>query len=582
MFSILVIDDEPTGFDVIETFLSDDSGEVLPAISLESQDFQLHYVADGASAIAALDTVRPDLILLDVLMPNMDGVGVCRHIKSIPQWAAVPIIIVTVLTSKTDLARCLEAGADDFISKPVDRLELRARVRSMLRIRQQYQQLEGFNTRLENTVQERTAQLTAMVFEDALTQLPSRAYLLQQLNEKQQSENSNLTLVYLDCNQFQLINGSFGYTVGNQLLVAIANRLKEYSHPDNILARMNGDEFCFLISQVAGLSSLDQFIQEIFRSFETPFLVENCEIYVAVYIGVAQVHGQEPDKLLQDAETAMYQAKLSGRGAYQIFDQEMHLKMLERLTLESDLQLALKRQDFTIYYQPIIDFKTLKPAGFEALVRWQHAERGLVPPDVFIPSMETTGLIVPLGLMILEQACHQLHRWHEQGWSKLTMSINLSVRQFSSATLLDDIDRILKKTGVNPTAINLEITESAVMGNAEEAITLIQMLKSRGIRVSIDDFGTGYSSLEYLHRFAVDYLKIDRLFISQMQVDTRQAYVVDTIVALSKQLNLHTVAEGIETQQQLEYLQGLGCDLGQGYFFERPLPADEIEQVYLN
>jgi diguanylate cyclase (GGDEF)-like protein len=569
--SVLIIDDEPDNFDVIEAFLSD-------------QGYQLHYAAGGQEAIAALETFAPDLILLDVMMPGMDGMEVCQRIKAIPKWEAVPIIVITALTSKKDLAQCISAGADDFMSKPINRLELNARVRSMLRIRQQYQQIAAFSTQLEAQVQQRTAQLEAMVLQDAMTQLPSHAFLLQKLSETFESGQSSFALVYLDCDQFKLVNGAFGHAVGNQLLIAIAQRLQQHLLPGDILARIGGDEFCFLLHQIKDTPTLERSIQSILQSFNNAFLVENCEIFMSASLGVALVKDEkrQPEELLQDADTAMYQAKLRGKGSYQIFDRQMHLSMLSRLTLENDLQRALTQQEFMLHYQPIIDLQTKTLSGFEALVRWQHPVRGMVSPAEFIPSMETTGLIVPVGMLILKQACQQLQIWRQQGWTELSMSVNLSVRQFSSPTLLSDIDRVLAETGIDPAYLKLEITESAIMDNAEMAIALTQALQSRHIQISIDDFGTGYSSLGYLHRFPVNNLKIDRSFVNQIQLESRDYHVVDTIITLSKQLGLLVIAEGVETAQQLEALKQLGCEFGQGYLFSRPLAANEIERIYFS
>ena len=571
MSSILVVDDEPDNFDVIETLLS-------------AQNYQLHYAASGQSAIASLDTFEPDLILLDVMMPGMDGIEVCQRIKAMPQWESVPIIVVTALTTKKDLAQCLTAGADDFISKPVNSLELTARVRSMLRIRQQYQQLATFNARLEATVQQRTAELQTMIFEDGLTALPSRTFLVQKLAELLQSGESSFAVVCLDCDQFKLVNGSFGHAIGDQLLIAIAERLRQHLRPGDVLARMGEDEFCFLLHQIEDAVALEPFIQTILRSFNAPFSVVNCEIFMTACMGISlsnHAAGQS-EELLQDADTAMYQAKLRGKGSYQIFDRQMHLAMFNRLMLENDLQRSLEQQEFVLYYQPIVHLQTQKLAGFEALLRWQHPERGMVSPGEFIPCMETTGLIVPVGMLVFKQACQQLRSWQQQGWTEITMSVNLSVRQFACPTLLADIDRVLSETAINPGYLKLEITESAIMDNAEMAIALTKELRSRQIQISIDDFGTGYCSLGYLHHFPVDTLKIDRCFVNQIQGGNRNYQVVNTIIALSNQLELAVIAEGIETTQQLEWLQQLGCQFGQGYLFSKPLPAAEIESIYLS
>ncbi|NJN22739.1 MAG: EAL domain-containing protein [Leptolyngbya sp. RL_3_1] len=299
----------------------------------------------------------------------------------------------------------------------------------------------------------------------------------------------------------------------------------------------------------------------------------------SIGIALASSTAQSPEALLQDADTAMYQAKGRGKGSYQVFDRQMHVAMLNRLTLENDLQRALENQEFVLHYQPIMQLDTRQLVGFEALVRWRHPERGLVFPDDFIPYMETTGLIVPVGMMIFKQACQQLFRWQQSGWENLTLNVNLSARQFADPTLLAEIDQILLDTGVNAAGLKVEITESALMDNVEMEIALMTALRSRQIQISIDDFGTGYSSLSYLHRFPIDSLKIDRSFVSQLDAPDPSP-VVAAIVALASELGLSLVAEGIETPQQLTKLRQLGCRFGQGFLFDKPLTADEIEQTY--
>ncbi|WP_017299445.1 putative bifunctional diguanylate cyclase/phosphodiesterase [Nodosilinea nodulosa] len=581
-FSILVVDDEASNFEVIETLLSIPSSGAASRLT-DTHPHQLHYAASGAEAIASLDLFQPDIILLDVMMPGINGLEVCQRIKAMPQWQAVPIIMVTSLASQNTLAQCFAAGADDFIGKPLGSLELMARVRSMLRIRRQHQELMLFNNHLEKTVQERTQQLQTIISQDALTQLSSRAGVLQRLAEMLHVRHFSFAVIYLDCDQFKLVNSSFGYTVGNQLLLAIAERLKQLLCPGDMLARVGEDEFCFLLHHVEDEAALKPIIQSILQSFTTSFKVNDCEIFMTACIGIALGNSayQHPEEPLQDADTAMYKAKLRGKNVYQLFDRQMSVAMLNRLTLETELQRALEQQEFIAYYQPIIDLQTETICGFEALVRWQHSSRGLVPPGAFIPCMEETGLIVPVGIVMLRQAAQQLLDWHHRGWPHLIMSVNLSVRQFASPTLLADIDRVLAETGVSPASLKLEITESALLDNPERAIEIMDQLRSRQIRISVDDFGTGYSSLSCLHRFPLNDLKIDRSFVNQMSESSRNFKIVSTIVSLSNQLELTVVAEGIETRQQLDQLRQLGCELGQGYLFYKPLSACDIEASIL-
>jgi diguanylate cyclase (GGDEF)-like protein len=520
---------------------------------------------------------------MDVMMPGIDGLALCQQIKVIPQWQSVPIIMVTALTSKQTLARCLEAGADDFVGKPVNRLELTARVRSMLRIRQQYQQLNGFKAELEAKVAQRTAELQRLLYQDPLTQLPSRMSLLEQIGERLDTPQPDFALAYLDCDQFKLVNGAFGYTVGNQLLQAIAHRLKQHLAPTDTLARVGEDEFCFLLSPRPADRDLQTWIDGVLQSFHEPFQTSHCEVFMTACLGIAlgTVATANPEALLQAADTAMYRAKRQGKGCYQLFDPQLHEATLHRITLENDLQRALSQGELVVYYQPIVNLTTQQITGLEALVRWYHPERGIVPPGEFIPCLEETGLVVRAGLIVLHQACEQLKQWHQQGWNTLTVSVNLSVRQFASPTLLADIDQVLAETGVNPAYLKLEITESAIMENAEAATALMDALRERHIQISIDDFGTGYSSLGYLHRFPIDVLKIDRSFVCDMRQEGRNYQVVETIITLSNQLGLAVVAEGIETPEQLASLHKLGCEFGQGFLFAKPAPAETVTAAML-
>ena len=569
--SILIVDDEPDNFDVIEAFLG-------------HLDYQLHYVESGEKALAMLPMLKPDLILLDVMMPGMDGLALCQRIKAMAQWQSVPIIMVTALASKETLAQCLEAGADDFVGKPVNRLELTARVRSMLRIRQQYQQLNGFNTQLEAKVVQRTAELQTMLYQDGLTQLPSRISLLEQIGALVDHQQTHFALAYLDCDQFKLVNGAFGYTVGNQLLQSIADRLQQHLRPSDLLSRVGEDEFCFLLTPLPPSFSLETWIDDVLQSFHAPFHTSHCEVFMTACLGLALGDGAttDPEALLQAADTAMYRAKRQGKGCYQWFDSQLHEATLRRLTLENDLQHALSHGELVVYYQPIVSLASQRVAGMEALVRWHHPDRGIVSPGEFIPCLEETGLVVRAGLIVLRQACDQLKTWHQQGWTDLTVAVNLSVRQFASPTLLADIDQVLAETGVNPAYLKLEITESAIMESAEAATVLMEKLRERQIQISIDDFGTGYSSLGYLHRFPIDVLKIDRSFVRDMQQEGRNYQVVETIITLSNQLGLAVVAEGIETPAQLDWLRQLGCKFGQGFLFAKPAPAATITATVLD
>ncbi|NJM27527.1 MAG: EAL domain-containing protein, partial [Pseudanabaena sp. RU_4_16] len=453
-------------------------------------------------------------------------------IKTNPNWQHIPVIMVTALNTKEDLAECLEAGADDFIGKPVNGIELRSRIRSMLRLEKQYkdiqslnQQLQGanqeltkLNSMLEERVQQRTAQLERMLLYDNLTQLPSRMFLLREIEKAlQRSHNEpdyQFALLYLDCDRFDLINGSLGYEVGDKLLIAISDRLSSYSWPGSQLARMGEDKFCYFLQSINYQDQVIQIAQQILQAFSTHFTIEGCDLFLTASIGIVlgSSYYQNSSDPLQDASTAASKAKSQGQGSLQVFDRAMHRAAVERLQLENDLHRAVEQQEFLLHYQPIINLTTGRISGFEALIRWQHSSKGVVFPAKFISCVEETGLIVPIGLLVLRQACKQLQTWQQMGGKDLMISVNLSVRQFSHPFLLDEIDRVLIETEISPQQLRLEITESAVMDNAQTAIAIAKQLQLRQIHLSIDDFGTGYSSLSYLHHFPVQSFKNRPLF----------------------------------------------------------------------
>jgi diguanylate cyclase len=587
--SILVVDDEPTNFDAIE-------------ILLVQANYHLIYVDNGYEALSYLAEHQPDAVLLDVMMPGLDGIDVCRQIKANPNLQHIPVIMITALNTKEDLAECLESGADDFISKPVNGIELRSRIRSMLRLEKQYKDIQSLyqqlqranhelaelNGILEERVQQRTEQLERMLLHDHLTQLPSRIFLLRRIEQAlQRSRNEpdyQFALLYLDCDRFDLINGSLGYEVGDKLLIAISDRLSKYSWPGSQLARLGEDEFCYFLDAINHLDQVNQIARQILQAFSTHFTIEGCDLFITARIGVAlgSSYYQNSSDPLQDANTAACKAKSLGQGGLQVFDRAMHSAAVQRLQLENDLHRALEQQEFLLHYQPIINLTTGKISGFEALIRWQHPSKGMISPAEFISCVEETGLIVPIGLLVLRQACEQLQIWQQLGAEDLIMSVNLSVRQFAHPLLLDELDRVLIETGVSPQQLKLEITESAIMDNAQTAIAIAQQLQLRQIHLSIDDFGTGYSSLSYLHHFPVQSLKIDRTFIQSIGVDQKITEIVQAVLNLGHALDMTVVAEGVETADQLACLNRLGCDYGQGYFFAKPLNSQQATDLIFN
>ena len=430
-------------------------------------------------------------------------------------------------------------------------------------------------------------QLLHDAFHDALTGLPNRALFMDHvkmaIQRSRRSGDRLFAALFLDLDRFKIINDSLGHMVGDQLLVGIAHRLEACLRPGDTVARLGGDEFTILLEDLASTDDAIEVARRVQEAVTQPFNIGGHEVFTTASIGIALSNTgyERAEDLLRDADTAMYRAKMEGKKRHVVFDKAMHDRAMELLQTETDLRRALTRQEFFLNYQPIVDLETGRVASFEALVRWRHPERGLVGPSDFIPVAEETGLIVPLGLWVLNEACQQMREWQRLGLAdeSVTMSVNLSSRQFSQADLIERISSALRESGLKAGNLKLEITESMVMENIDTAIDMLMQLRGLGVGLSIDDFGTGYSSLSYLHRFPIDTLKIDRSFVTQMTDNSENAEIVRTIVTLARSLDMAVVAEGVETADQLRQLGDLGCDYGQGYLFSRPVGAGQAAEL---
>jgi diguanylate cyclase (GGDEF)-like protein/PAS domain S-box-containing protein len=424
-------------------------------------------------------------------------------------------------------------------------------------------------------------------FHDALTNLPNRTLFIDHLKmamaRSERRKGYRYAVLFLDFDRFKVVNDSLGHLVGDKLLVAIARRLESCLRPADTIARLGGDEFTILLEDLKGSGEAIAFAERLQKSLAFPFKIDEHEIFISLSTGIALSNSeyQKPEEILRDADTAMYHAKSSGKARYAVFDREMHTRAMKRLQLETDLRHAVEREEFFVVYQPIVSLETAQLVGFEALVRWQHPERGLISPAEFIPLAEETGHILPIGQWVLERACWQMREWQRQATQKLplALSVNLSGKQLAQENITELVKQILRRSGVDPRQIKLEITESVVMESIETATETLNQLRALGIQLSIDDFGTGYSSLSYLHRLPVDALKIDRSFVIQMTKNNENAEIVRTIVSLAKTLGMSVIAEGVETLEQLDHLQKLECANGQGYLFAKPLNVEEAHAL---
>lgn len=425
------------------------------------------------------------------------------------------------------------------------------------------------------------SQLVHHAFHDALTGLPNRALLINRLEHTlaraKRRQNGAFAVLFLDLDRFKVVNDSLGHLVGDRLLVEFAQRIQKCLRVGDTVARLGGDEFAILLEDLQCITDATHIAECIQHALQPSFNLGGHEVFTTTSIGIAlsTTAYQKPDELLRDADTAMYRAKLLGKARYVVFNQTMHAIAVERLQLENDLRRALERQEFELHYQPIISLQTGFLTGFEALIRWQHPTRGLVSPVGFIPAAEETGLIIPISYWVLREACDQMNKWQKQfpATKPLTISVNLSAKQFIQIDLVKQVSQILHETQLTASSLKLEITESAIMENTQSATSVLLQLKALGIELCMDDFGTGYSSLSYLRRFPIDTLKIDRSFVSHMEIGNENLEIVQTIITLAHNLNMAVVAEGVETAAQLFKLKAMICEFGQGYFFARPLDA---------
>lgn len=441
---------------------------------------------------------------------------------------------------------------------------------------------------LEDLVNLRTAELHALndqlqhqAYHDTLTGLPNRALFNDRLNQAilhAQRNSQILAVLFLDLDRFKTINDTLGHAVGDQLLRLVAVRLRQVVRKDDTVARLGGDEFTILLSPISCVQDAGEISQKLINSLEYPFNCYGRELHITTSVGIAAYpdDGIDTETLMKNADTAMYCAKGQGRNKYGFFVADMYTTSLNLLEMEHSLRSALLREDFVLYYQPQCHIHNGQITAVEALVRWRHEEMGLVPPAVFIPILEETGLIVPVGEWILKKACAQAKAWNDVGNSPVMMTVNFSSHQFNQKKLGDTVKQILDEIGFSPEYLTLEITESVLMKNADETIRTLHDLSTMGIHLAIDDFGTGYSSLNYLKRFPIDTIKIDKSFVHDITADPDDAAIVKAIIAMAHALSLKVIAEGVETEEQLAFLRGSHCDAVQGYLFDRPLSNEEL------
>ncbi|WP_289283526.1 MULTISPECIES: two-component system response regulator [unclassified Methylophaga] len=683
---VLIVDDDP-------------ATRMLMTQSLTSSELQIVEAASGEEAIIQFTTHKPDITLLDVSMPGMNGFECCAQLRALPKGAECAIVMVTALDDVEDIEQAFESGATDFITKPLKWPLFKHRVRYILKANKTLQELSlnknklakaqsianlvywewdfeseflecssdmfdmlGFSKETNLTVRtalkkvhpddrprlmmalkqavyekqsydieyriirndgsvlfvnERTdisfeygqwrmvgtlhditsrkqseQEITYYAYYDTLTDLPNRRLFIEQLETAIASakrHQNKFALMFLDLDRFKYINDTYGHHIGDEVLCQSAVRIRECVRDsdvvakanydaDNRVARLAGDEFTVLLDDVGRVEQVAEIAQRLIQAFSEPFLISDKFLHISISMGITLFpdDGHNVQTLLQHADVAMYHAKEKGRNNYQFFSESMNNYLKLRLEMENDLRIALAEQQFEVFYQPQYDAQSITIVGVEALLRWRHPTKGLLTPDVFIEVAESTGLILSIGNWVLMQACLQVREWQKTSGCAYRIAVNLSASQFTQSYLLDTIKNTLDVTDLPPETLELEITETAMLKDTAETIPLLFSLKKLGVRLAIDDFGTGYSSLSYLKNFPIDTLKIDRSFVEEIVSNTKDCAIAQTIVQLADNLQLCTIAEGVETSEQAEVLRKLGCAEFQGFFFSHPMPAQQL------
>lgn len=556
--TIMMVDDDTVMLLAVETFL-DDVGYR-----------KFITTTDPTETLTMLDKHRPDVLLLDLVMPGMSGFDVMAQVRARDEYRFLPVIVLSGETDPGARLKALELGATDFLMKPVDPSELQLRVRNTLAFKAYQDRLADYMpvTGLRNRRR----------FEMDLRQL---------LGETNGPAVSS-ALLNIDIDRFKHVNDTLGYRVGDALLDAVARRIEEIAHDVETglisaagetdvrvnVAHISGNGFALLTACLRDAGNAERVVRTVLKGLTAPFVVDGHEIFVTASIGISlhPLDAGDADDLLKHAEMAMYQAKRKGRGDHQFYSQEFNARAAERVSLEADLRRAIERSELEVYYQPKVSIATGRVLGAEALIRWHHPRLGMVSPVRFIPIAEEAGLIVDIGRWVLYEAGRQLKKWQKQGLA-LSVSVNVSPAQFTRAAILTDIRQLLSVTGIDPQSLVIEVTESLLMSNIDEAVALLKAIRAMGIRLSVDDFGTGYSSLGYLRWLPLDELKIDRSFVMGLPAEKDSLAIVNAVVAMAHALNLKVVAEGVETDAQLGVLNAMHCDEFQGYLCSPPVPA---------
>ena len=597
MTTILIIEDETAIRELISELLILEGFDVAEAVN-------------GREGIAIAQSVLPDLIICDVMMPEIDGHGVLQALQKNPQTVSIPFIFLTAKGTRQDVRYAMNLGADDYLIKPFANDELLEVIQIRLRKK------EIINQQYIEKLEENKEKISHLLYHDLLTNLPNQLSLRENFEHliaphKNQSNNLSsdgenpslsenstdfcgICLIILSFERFSRINDHLGYEGGNQLLKEAVDRIQATVGQPGAITRLNSNEFVIVLtpSELSNLPSNPsvtslknnsiQFSKILVDAFSSPFFTHTQEIICPIILGIAlyPLHGTNLDQLLQCARKAKDSIKNQGGNLYQFYHPSLEKNTsVNVLDLERDLRHALERNEFVVYYQPQINAHTRQIVCAEALVRWDHPEKGRISPYIFIPIAEATGLIQGIGEWVLEKSCEQLKSWHKLGLDSIRIAVNLSARQFNQINLSEWLTDLFQRHQIDPNKIELELTESTLVDDIPRSIEQLHQLKSVGIKVAMDDFGTGYSSLSYLQQFPFDILKIDQCFIQKIDQNPKNAAIAQAIITMAHQLNLRVVAEGVETTEELTFVHENNCDEIQGYFFSEPITSEEFTQL---
>ena len=555
--NIMMIDDEPIMVEVVRAFLSD------------AGFTEFFGINDPKLAIEAIRTQRPDVLLLDLIMPGIDGFAILKSIRNDPQLKTLPVVMLTNPSDADTKLRIAELGVTDFLEKPLDPSELALRVRNTLAFKAYSDRLAHF---------------------DALTGLPNRSFFLNQLASllrRAKRTNSAFSVLQINLDSFKQINENLGSRVADQLLAAAGQRLlacvrgtdsvgRLADQPGgNSVSRVGGDEFTALLSEITQTNKASQVAKRVVDAIARPFHIEGKELLISASVGIANFpsDGHDAQTILHNAEAALRESKTSGAGTVRFFSSSFNRQAEDQLTLQSELQYAIERKELQLFYQPKVDMRTLQIIGAEALIRWQHPERGLIAPSVFIPLAEESRLIVDIGAWVINETCAQIAKWQKLGVRELRIAINISGAQLHENRLLNDLQTAMQMHNVAPSRLMVELTEAMLTQNANPINSAIQQIADMGITLSLDDFGSGLSCLASIKKIPLSELKIGRSFISGLPDDRDNAAIVSAIIAIARNFSLQVTAEGVETEGQLKFLQRLGCNQFQGFLRSKPVPA---------